>query len=187
MHSFHLGNPITNAAALPASAAICIIVAVPQKPLLRSVLNIESDAPYADDAYCAAPIPGYGPDTIHLFVNTTSATRTFPALRPLPGQPGLALKYTDETLLYFVETVLDEPGEWTIHGEHEWTNWQWTEEYYVSGDKERFVWADGTTDKYSGYFPWYIFNPTPLAASDMFPETITISASSAPQLSLIHI
>ena len=127
MHSFHLGNPVTTGAALPASAAICIIVAVPQKPLLRSVLNLESDAPYADDAYCAAPIPGYGPDTIHLFVNSTGATRTFPALRPLPGQPGLALRFADETLLYFVETVLDEAGEWTVHGEHEWTNWQWTE------------------------------------------------------------
>ena len=81
--------------------------------------------------------------------------------------------------LYFVETVLDEAGEWTVHGEHEWTNWQWTEEYYISGDKKSFVWPDGTTDEYKGYFPWYIFAPTPLAASSMFPETITISASPA--------
>ncbi|KAB8596119.1 hypothetical protein FH972_025828 [Carpinus fangiana] len=103
-----------------APAPICILVTIPQTPLPKN-------------NYTDSPVPGRGPDTIHLYLKSTDVLVTFPPLNPLPGQPEASSLYTTKakSIVYYAETVLYTAGVYEIVAEQEFAHWYWAQEWTV--------------------------------------------------------
>lgn len=121
VHAFTQGAPIATNQKLRSGTSICLLVAVPQQPI---------------DTYADVPVPGKGPDNLHLFMNSSNMDFSFPPPRPLPNQPGLDQQSASAVaLLYHVETTLYQAGSYAIHVENEWANWRWALQWWDDWDR----------------------------------------------------
>ena len=117
VHSFASGAPISPSLQLNPGTDICILISVPQK---------NHSAPWKD-----VPVPGKGPDNLHIFVNSSDIELSFQPPRPLPHQANLDQSFVkDASLLYFVETRLYHGGEYEVYVDHEWANWRWANQWW---------------------------------------------------------
>lgn len=130
----------------PGPLHACILVALPQSP----VLNPDT-LDYIDPL-----VSGKGPDLVHLIANSTDVTLTFPPLRPLPGQD--IQQSNSDALIYYAELVLLQAGTYDISATHEFDNWKWAQQWHV--DYGTLMFPDGTSPDQT--FAEHAFRPVPL-------------------------
>lgn len=106
VHSFANGAAVLPSLQLDHATKVCILISVPQHQPLEPSKDV--------------PIPGKGPDNLHIHLNSSKLEISFPPPRPLPGQKGLdQLVAPSASIVYFVETSLYHGGQYEIHVDHE--------------------------------------------------------------------
>lgn len=164
IRTFADGKAIAATASLQAPQAVCILIAVPQ---------------IAPDYEFDAPVPGKGPDAIHLYLNSSEGVIvTFPPLRPLPSQVGLNLPLADHAIIYYAESTLFTPGIYNIQAKHEWANWRWAYEWAWDTALNLFIFASGMT-RPAGFMlaSLYAFTPTAVDPADMYPPQLHVTGN----------
>lgn len=104
-------------------STLCILISIPQEPL-----------PDLDPDYVDPPVPNKGPDSIHLLINSTDVTLTFPPLRPLHPNP----VDTPPSIIYYAEATILQGGTYEIHAEQEFANWKWAMGWHLAYGAQPF-------------------------------------------------
>lgn len=132
---------------LNASISVCILIAVPQKE-------------FRNGSYPDAPVPGKGPDSIHMVLNSTDVIVSFPPLLPLPGQEeAIAKSYHPGNIIYYAETRIMTAGTYTVQADIEFSSWLWTQELHLGPNLTIFTKTGEDPGDYGGdhgYHPKYI-------------------------------
>lgn len=137
---------------LSTPARICILVTIPQKPLPEEEHNL----PYTDK-----PVPGKGPDLIHLLANSTDVILTFPPMLPLPGQRFETVP--QKSIIYHASADILHSGTYNISATHEYSNWKWAQEWHVRYSQGSFS-LDGDVAP-DEVFEAHEFFPEPLPST----------------------
>lgn len=129
---------------------LCILVAIPQN-------NFEDESLYLDP-----PASLRGPDSIHLYLNSSNAILTIPPLRAHPSnQSDWVLLHVPHAIVYSTAITLNQAGDYQIISENEYGNWRWEQEYHSNmGTLMPPNPLIGTFPS-SGDFPWD-YKPVPL-------------------------
>lgn len=152
------GKVISAKDIIAAPASVCVLVSIPQIEL-------------PEKNYTDAPVPGKGPDSIHLLLNSTDVILTFPPLLPLPGQPGASELHTNQSIIYQADTVLYTAGTYELSGEIEFSHWFWAQEW-VSPQGKPLEFIPNTGNPSDALYMNMVYNPVSLPST-----SITVSGS----------
>lgn len=106
VHSFADGAAITDSLQLDHATDICILISVPQHQPSERPKDV--------------PVPGKGPDNLHVFINSSKVELSFPPPLPLPDQQNLdRIVASNSSIIYSVETKLYHEGKYEVFVDHE--------------------------------------------------------------------
>lgn len=116
VHTYRSGNHLSEGQEINEAARICVVAVMPQSM---------PEYGYFKDV----PVGARGPDSIHLYLNSSSVLVTTPPMRPLPSQPSAEMQLARESILYGTELKLKDPGIYEIRAEREFKNWRWAKQW----------------------------------------------------------
>jgi len=180
VHSYRGGVLLRTDEPVTVPASLCVLVAVPQtKP--------------ESGIYKDIPVPGEGPDLMHLYFNTSDVRVSIPPLKPFPAQAGVELQQTTGAIVYYTELKLPDAGTYDISAEREFKNWRWAKQWYHNGSTNAVHFLTGhieplknTTDDVEKIMEvnrvihdGKVFDPEPIISENIFPQQIVARSATS--------
>lgn len=132
LHVYRSGSQLLDNQQVHEAVTLCILAAMPQSfPEVGHFKDV--------------PVAGRGPDSIHLYLNSSSVLITTPPMQPLPSQPSTAMQLAEESIIYYTELRLKDPGTYEISAEREFANWRWAKQYTADPDNHIIRFPTGYT------------------------------------------